>query len=58
MAKTKQTESVLSVPVPAEVALKALLQKKAKDIFEKEPHNAFVPKNLKALVEEIISLFN
>lgn len=60
MAKsTKTTASSEGQPtVSVETLVKALIVKKAKDIFEREPHQAFVPKNLDNLVAEIVNLFN
>lgn len=56
MPKKKTQEEVEVSPDALKDALKNLLQRKAKDIFEREPQNAFVPKNLDNLVDEIISL--
>lgn len=56
MAK-KTTKEELIGGVTPENQVRDLLIKKAKDIFEREPHQAFVPKNLDTLVREIVDIF-
>lgn len=53
-----KTEEKSDQPISAHLKVKQILLARAKDMFEREPQNAFVMSNVDKLVADITNLFN